>query len=187
GAAGLCQLEPHQACTNDGQCAGVGNLCVTYADEARTTVDLSSLTAGTTDVLAFTALEAADLHDRNGDDDTIDSVVTLANRPTGAEQLLGAPDGFAVGGTPLAQCGIAGTPEGRAGTRISDPPFTFPAVATEGDVIAFLESESAENYCDENGDYDRADAILRAFQLGGGGLTAGLSPPRAGGPAPRAD
>src|SRR5262249_34328158 len=26
--AGLCQLEPHQACTNDGQCAGVGNLCV---------------------------------------------------------------------------------------------------------------------------------------------------------------
>src|SRR5262249_54179109 len=66
-AASLCQLEPHQACTNDGQCAGVGNLCVTYADEARTTVDLSSLTAGTTDVLAFTALEAGDLHDRNGD------------------------------------------------------------------------------------------------------------------------
>lgn len=175
---GFCQLPPHQTCAGDGECAGVGDLCVLSALEATTPVALESLTAGTADLFAFTVNEAVDLVDRNGDGDTIDSVVTLRGRATGEAQRLGAPDGFAVGGASLVACGTTETPEGRAVVRISDPPFRFPALATEGDVIAFLESESAENYCDENGDYDRADAILRVFRLGGGEVAAGLTPPR---------
>lgn len=184
-AAGVCQLEPHQPCANDGQCPGGGNLCVTYTFEATTPVPLESLAAGTDDVLAFTVEEAVDLRDRDGDGDAVDSVVTLRDRTTGQGQALGAPDGFAIGGAPLAQCGMAGTPEGRAVIRVSEPPFRFPAVAHEASVVAFLESESAANYCDQNGDYDRADAILRVFELGGSERTAGLAPPRVVDAAPR--
>ena len=43
-------------------------------------------------------------------------------------------------------------PEGRAVVRISKPPFSFPAVAVEDDVIAFLESETGGNNCDVNAD-----------------------------------
>jgi hypothetical protein len=156
---------------------------VTYALEATAPVALESLTAGTADVFAFTMNEAVDLADRNGDGDTTDWDVTLRDRSTGQAEALGAPDGFAVGGAPLAQCGIPGMPEGRAVVRISEPPFTFSAVAEEGEVVALLESETTENYCDENGDHDRADAILRVFRLGAGEVTAGLTPPRVVDPA----
>ena len=169
GTPQICQLPPHQTCAGDGDCAGAGNACVSYALEAQTPVALESLTTGTQDVFAFTAQEAVDGRDRNGDGDTIDSVVTLRDRVTGAPQPLGAPAG----------CGIAGTPEGRAVVRIAQPPFSFPAVAVEGEVLAFLESEAGENGCDENGDGDALDAILRVFRLGGGEVTAGLTPPRA--------
>ena len=73
------------------------------------------------------------------------------------------------GGT--ASCGLTGTPEGRGVMRVSDPPFRFPAVAVENDVMAFLESEGLQNACSENDDYDAADAILRVFRLGVGALT----------------
>jgi Tol biopolymer transport system component len=163
---GLCQLAPHQACSSNAECGGVGNLCVTYAFEANNPVALESLTAGSEDVFVFTLNEAVDLVDRNGDGDTTDVVATLRNRETGESQPLGAPGG----------CGIPGTPEGRAVARLSETPFSFSAIATENDVMALVEDESVSNYCDVNGDGDRADLFLRVFELGTGELTAG--PPR---------
>ena len=53
---------------------------------------------------------------------------------------------------------------------MSRPPFTFPALAVEGDVLAFLESEAGQG-CDENGDGDAVDGILRIFRLGAGATT----------------
>jgi len=155
---GVCQLDPHASCNAPADCAGVGNTCVAYAFEARTPVPLESLTAGTSDQFAFTVEERVDLADHNGDGDATDSVITLRDRTTGRSQNLGAPAG----------CGIAGTPEGRAVVRINQPPFNFPAVAIEDDVLAFLESEPGENRCDEDGNGDASGSIARVFRLGTG-------------------
>src|SRR5206468_6160835 len=48
----ICQLPPHEECKNNGECTGVGNLCLSYALEARGPVDLDSLNAGTEQVFA---------------------------------------------------------------------------------------------------------------------------------------
>ena len=164
---GVCQLEPHQPCTGPVDCAGVGNTCVAYAFEARTQVALESLYQGTSDQFAFTLEERVDLTDHNGDGDTSDSVITLRDRITGDVHDLGAPAG----------CGITGTPEARAVVRINEPPFNFPAVATENDVLAFLESEPGQKQCDIDQDGDVSDAIARVFRLGVGEIP--MSPPRA--------
>ncbi|HEV7730681.1 MAG TPA: hypothetical protein VGR62_00900 [Candidatus Binatia bacterium] len=165
--AGICQLAPHGGCANDGDCPASGDACVSYALEANTAIPLESLTAGTTDVFAFTVNESTRLSDESGDGDDRDSVVTLRNRETGVAQAMGAP----------AACnGVAADAQGRAVVRISDPPFAYPAVETEGNLVAFLESESAEGYCDQSGDDDRSDPILRVFALGGGERTATLDP-----------
>ncbi len=157
--AGICQLEPHQSCTQPTDCAGLGNTCVTYAFEARTPVPLESLSQGTADQFAFSIAERVDLADHNGDGDTTDSVITLRDRVTGRSQNLGAPAG----------CGIAGTPEGRAVARINQPPFSFPALAIENDILAFLESEPGSKQCDEDGNGDTSGAIARVFRLGAPG------------------
>src|SRR4029079_14679994 len=65
-----------------------------------------------------------------------------------------------------AGCGIPGNPSGRAALRVSSPPFTYPAVAVENDVVAFLESEGGQNACDQTNDFDTIDGILRIFRLG---------------------
>jgi Tol biopolymer transport system component len=165
--AGICQLEPHGPCAADGDCPGGGNACVSYALEATTAIPLESLTAGSPEVFSFTVNESTRLSDESGDGDSVDSVVTLRDRQTGKTQPMGAPTG----------CGIAPAAEGRAVVRISDPPFAYPAVETESDVVAFLESESAEGHCDQDHDDDRSDALLRVFTLGGGERTATLDPP----------
>src|SRR5205814_1794922 len=46
GADAICQVAPHADCTNDAQCTGTGDPCVSYAFEATTPVPLESLTAG---------------------------------------------------------------------------------------------------------------------------------------------
>jgi Tol biopolymer transport system component len=163
---GVCQLEPHGSCAVPGDCAGAGNTCVAYAFEARTPVPLESLSEGTADQFAFTVEERVDLADHNGDDDLTDSVITLRDRATGRSQNLGAPAG----------CGIPGTPEGRAVVRINEPPFSFPAVAIENDILAFLESEPGENTCDEDGNGDASGSIGRVFRLGTGEIA--MSPVR---------
>ncbi len=170
----FCQLPPNAACASVADCPGVGNQCVSYAFEAQNPVPLEGLAASGA-ARAFTVRETIDTVDRNGDVDATDTVVTLRDRATGLGEDLGAAPG----------CGIMGMPEGRAVVRISEPPFSYPAVAVDDDLVAFLESESTSNYCDENGDTDRGDAILRVFQLGQGERTVDLDPPRAVDAAPR--
>ena len=166
--AGICQLTPHAPCAGNQDCPAPGDACVSYAFEATTAIPLESLSAGSTDVFSFTLNESTRLADENGDGDTVDSVVTLRDRVTGKEEAMGAP----------ASCPqIASTATGRAVVRIHDPPFRYPAVETEGDVVAFLESEPASGACDQNGDTDRGDGILRVFALGAGERTTTLVPP----------
>jgi len=154
----FCQLPPHQDCSgNPGICAGAGNACVTYAYEAESPVPLEGLTASDT-ARTFTLSESIDGVDRNGDGDTNDSVMTLRDRASGEPNPLGATAG----------CGLTGTPAGRAAVRVRDVPFSYPAVAVEDDVLAFLESEFGQLGCDQNGDFDSADGILRVFRLGAG-------------------
>lgn len=184
GGEGVCQLPDNAACTSDAQCTASGDACVLYALEAGQSVSLDSLTTTTDRIFVLTGPEEVDGVDRNGDTDILDFVVTLRDRETGDLLPLGAPSGFTPDGTPLPTCGIPGAPESRAVFTTTDQGFVLPAVAFEGEVAAFLESEAGENACDENGDGDRADAILRVFSLTGGELSAVVSPPRALDPTP---
>ena len=151
----FCQVPPHAACAGPAGCPAVGDACVSYAYEATTPVPLDGLAASTT-ARTFTISEAIDGVDRNGDGDTNDSVITLRDRASGQSDPLGATAG----------CGLVGSPEGRAAVRVQQFPFSFPAVSVEGGVLAFLESEAGQLACDENGDADVADGILRVFRLG---------------------
>jgi Tol biopolymer transport system component len=171
---GFCQ-SGGQACSAMLACPAMGDPCVNYALQAQAAVTLDSLAVQTADLRAFTTLENVELADRNGDGDQNDAVVLLRDRDSGLPQQLGAPAG----------CAIPGTPEGRAAAQIGDGPFRFPAVAVENQYVAFLESESAENYCDLNGDDDRLDNVLRIFAEGGGETL--LSPLRIADPAPLID
>ncbi|HEY2389441.1 MAG TPA: thrombospondin type 3 repeat-containing protein, partial [Candidatus Binatia bacterium] len=173
---GICQEDPHPTCFGDDECPG-NDQCVLYALEAQNPVSLDSLATKTADLRAFTAAESLDDVDRTGDGDLTDVVVTLQDRLTGAFEPLGAPDGFS-DGTPLPHCGLTGTPEGRAIEMVQQGPFTLPALALAGRVAAFIELESGEGQCDENGDGDSTDGILRVFEVPGGEVP-GLTPPRA--------
>ena len=169
-ATGVCQASD-TTCTSS-PCGG-GDPCVSYALEAQSPIALDSLTLKTDVVRGFTTGESLDGQDRNGDGDTLDTVITLRDRQTGVGEALGAPAGCA---------GITSSPapQGRAVVEIHEPPFTFPGAALENDVLAFLESEAGENRCFENGrdvlasgDEDFADNILRVFRLGSGEVTYG--------------
>jgi Tol biopolymer transport system component len=168
---GFCQ-SGGQDCSAMLACPAMGDPCVNYALQAQAAVTLDSLAVQTDQLRAFTTLENIEIADRNGDGDQNDAVVLLRDRTTGIAQPLGAPAG----------CLIGGTPEGRAATQIGQGPFRFPAVAVENQYIAFLESESAENYCDLNGDGDRLDNVLRI--VAEGGTETVLSPPRVVDPRP---
>lgn len=180
----FCQLPPNGPCAGPADCPGAGNQCVSYALEAQNPVPLEGLAASDA-ARTFSVRESIDATDRNGDGDVTDTVVTVRDRATGLPERLGAPAGCNIPDVPDVP--EADRPEGRAVVRVNDAPFTFPAVAVEDDVVAFLESEASEKYCDENGDGDRADAILRVFRLGQGELTADLEPPRAVDATPRID
>lgn len=167
---GMCQEpDPIQTCSMD--CGGNGP-CVTYALEAQLAVTLDSLGVQSAAVRSFAVSEALGLQDRNGDGDLLDTVVTLRNRETGVGEALGATSG----------CGLAGTPEGRAVAVVRTPPFQFPAVAVEGNTLAFLESELGQKRCAANGDEDFADPLLRVVRLGAG--ETAITPQRAVDPAP---
>lgn len=158
---GICQEDVALVCTV-GTCAS--GPCVRYKMEALNPVPLEGLQV-TDEARTFIVRENLDAVDRNGDGDASDSAVTFRDRLTGLSQPLGAS----------GACMISGTPEGRAVIRVSEPPFTFPAVATEGPYLAFLESEGTTNVpgssppgmpCEQNGDHDRFDGIVRVFELG---------------------
>lgn len=154
----FCQLPPHQDCSgNPSICTGAGNACVAYALESQSPVPLDGLTASAS-IRTFAFRESIDGVDRNGDGDATDTVVTLRDRSTGTIEALG----------PTPGCGLASGAEGRSVQRVSRPPFTFPALAVEGDVLAFLESEHGQDACVENGDGDALDGVLRIFRRGAG-------------------
>jgi len=203
-ADGFCQSDELHECTATDQCAASGP-CVTYAMHARAPVPLDGIVL-TPDTLAFTFNEAIDQRDRNGDGDARDFVVTMRDRMTGRQRLLGASPACGLTGTaceggtaPGASCvadsecpgGGVCVPEGRAAVRVGRFPFRFPAVVADGDAIAFLESEATTNDgtaggkpCDQNADHDVTDAFLRVFDLqrgdiapaGGGPLAADAAP-----------
>jgi len=166
---GMCQ-ETAASCM--ASCGGDGP-CVNYAFEAEPPVNLSSLGDRTSALRSFTASEAVVGVDLNGDGDLLDTVATLSDRSTGVAQPLGAPVG----------CGVS---QGRVITNVRQPPFSFPAVAVEGDVLAFLGSETDQNRCIENADEDFADAIVRIVRLGSGETVYG-GPLRAVDAAPKID
>ncbi len=180
--AGICQENPADSCSAADACTS--DLCVSYALRATTPVELDSLRSGSADVLAFYTRETVVGKDLNGDlardGGLLDIVATIRDRKTGVEQALGAPSGFATDGSPLPTCGMSASATGRVAAKVRQDFFDFHTVETEGKVVAFLEPEAANNYCDMNGDGDRTDVILRAFELGTPGeLTAAITPARA--------
>ncbi len=98
-------------------------------------------------MFALVGEEAIAERDLNGDADVADHVVTLTDHATGDT-------------TPI---GVDGA-NGRAVTRLGQPPFSSPAVAVEDDLAAFLELESTQFARDENGNGSSFDTVLRVFQ-----------------------
>ena len=170
-------------CTRDADCAG-GSVCgpslfdfsdrldegvgpilipsSAFSLDAENPVPLEGLLE-TPSMFAFVELEAIanqggagpTEQDLNGDGDTTDAVLVLRDRTTGTITPIGAASG------------------GRAVTRVHESWFSAPAVAVEGDVAAFLESEPLQcNFvaanCDENGDNDVFDSILRVYRRADG-------------------
>ena len=156
----FCQADPTKACAADGEC-GADAPCVEYAFLAQTPVPLDGLVQ-TDGVFAFVVNEGVAAKPLNGDGDTFDSVVTLRDKASGTVQPIGNDP----------SCGVSGNPEpqGRAVERIA-PVSGSPAVAAEGDLVAFLESEADENICDANHDGDVFDSVLRIFRRGASAAT----------------
>lgn len=144
------------ACADDAACPG--GQCVDFTLTALDPVPLDGLQQSET-VNAFVLEEALENRDLNGDGDAVDHVVRLGDRATGAT-------------IPIGDAGA----EALAVTRIQQPPFSFPAVAVGGELLAFLEPEPLQAAFDLNGDGDVADTILRAFRLDGTEVTAGHPP-----------
>jgi len=157
GGAGFCQDDPSMGCVAD--CGGLGP-CVGYKLEAGPPVPLDDLVAR--DELAdFAITERIDGIDLNGDGDATDVVITERDPLTGELVPLGPPPS-------PPDCGIPAMPgkvvSGRAVVRVVSPPALLPAGATEGDILAFIESEEGQNGCDFTGDGDTIDGVLRVFR-----------------------
>ena len=154
---GTCQSNG-ATCSDDAACGG--SRCVVYRLQAQDPAPLDGLIESP-NLFVSVVPEAIEGKDLNGDGDTLDDVVMLADRRTGVRQPIG----------------IASAP-GRAATRIDETPFSYPAVLVEGTVVAFLEAEPAQGGEDANGDGDEFDTILRVFQNAESGaqeLTAGTN------------
>lgn len=158
---GSAALRP---CTGAVDCPG--GQCADFLARALDPVPLDGLSQSD-DLNAFVVKESLEDDDCNGDGDLTDDCVKLGDRDTGVTEGIGT-----------------GSAEGRAVVRIREPPFTFPAVAVDGTLLAFLESEPAQYPAPANADLDRSDALLGIFRLGAGPLTTGSI---AVDPAPRID
>jgi cysteine-rich repeat protein len=162
------QNDTGTPCTTDADC-GVGEECGPGLFEFRdryvdgiepVVVTTSEIEVGlpvpldgvneTSELFAFVINESvAGAGDVNQDGDTLDFVVTMADRSTGEDEPIGHEGAV-----------------GRAISRFAAPPFTFPAVAAEGEFLAFLESEPREGGVDRNLDGDAHDYNVRAFRVG---------------------
>src|SRR5262249_40011370 len=108
-------------CTGVGDCDG--SVCLMYDLQAKDPVPLDGL-AQTQNLFAFSQSEAIAGESLNDDLDKIDDVVTVRDRTTGATLSIGT------NGAP-----------GRAVAVVNQSTFAYPALAVEGDRIAFLEPE----------------------------------------------
>ncbi len=182
-----------RACTQDAEC-GAGATCATLFElsdrladgvgpvliarggdqlrlDAQSPVPLDGLIESEA-IFAFVANEAIgepqddcdgdgtpDCTRLNDDSDGTDPVLRLRDRATGRTLPIGT------------RTVIPGGAEGRAVTRVRDGRFRFPAVAVEGDLVAFLELEPLEGdcadpvACDSNANGSVFDPILRVFRL----------------------
>ncbi len=158
---GLCQDDSAISCPDNACPSGP---CVNYAFQANSPVDLSSLALRSAEIRTFSAIERLGLKDENGDGDSFDRTAMLRDRTTGVAQPLGADP---ICPTPGITPGLPRTGRAVISSR-NAVGFTFPAIAIEDDLMAMLESEPAQGFCEMSADGDRADAVLRVFQLGGG-------------------
>lgn len=107
-------------------------------------------------LFAFVTSEAIEDVTLNDDLDATDPVLRLHDRRTGDALPIGTNGA-----------------EARAAARVREPPFSYPAVAAEGAIAAFLEPEPLEGECttktacDSNGDGDVFDTILRLYRIQG--------------------
>ena len=167
GVEGVCQVADNAACTSDAQCTAAGDACVLYALEAQNPVSLDSLTTKTERPLrAHRRRERSTASIATATATSPTSSSRCAIGTTGAVLPLGAPVGLRArrhAAPDLRHPRHAREP--RASSSPNQQGFVLPAIAFEGEAAAFLESEAGENACDENGDGDRADAILRVFTL----------------------
>lgn len=167
-APGVCQggAAGGASCTSAADCGG--DTCVGYRLVAEDPAPLEGLNQS--DALnGFVLAESIVGRDLNGDGDTRDHVVLLTDRATGMIHAIGGSGA-----------------EGRAVTRIRQPPFGFPALAVDDDILAFLEPEPAEGHADSNDNRFVFDHLLRVFRLGGIDRTP-ASPLRSVDPAPVID
>jgi len=142
---GVCQ-DSGLPCTTDASCRSAR--CIGYRMVAEDAVPLDGLIESP-DLRVTVVPEAIQGHDLDGDDDAKDEVLLLANRHTGVQQSIGVPPA-----------------RGRAVTRVHAEPFSSPAVAVEGDIVAYLEGEPLQGNVDVNGDGDVFDTPLRIFRSG---------------------
>jgi hypothetical protein len=159
GTEGVCQDGPDAGdmCIAPGSCASSAQ-CVDYRVEAQDPVPLEGL-AGTDDVFTFTVREAIAGTSLDGDENQNDQVLTLRNRTTGETIPIGR-----------------GSAAGRTINAVQQAPFSFPALATEGNVAAMLEPEGTFNTnlsnlaegTIRNGDGDVDDVMLHVFRADGG-------------------
>jgi Tol biopolymer transport system component len=154
GDEGVCEdgADAGEQCVPPTPCAD-GADCVDYRIVAENPVPLEGL-AGTEDVFTFSVRESIANDDLNDDGDELDLVLTFQDRVTG--QSIPTGDG----------CPAPGCPAGRAIAAIHQPPFAFPALASEGDVVAFLEPERAQGV-DTNQNERDVDSILRVYRRSG--------------------
>jgi cysteine-rich repeat protein len=149
GAGGSCQTLFD---FSDRLVAGMGPVVIgapSFALETQNPVPLDGLNE-TPSMFAFVASEAiAGAPDSlNDDTDATDDVLQLRDRTTSA----------------VLPIGTNGKPA-RAVTRVRDGRFRYPAVATEGDLVAFLELEPREGKRDANGNGSVFDPILRLYRV----------------------
>jgi cysteine-rich repeat protein len=150
--------NPLDSCTDDSGCPG--GQCGAFTLAALDPVPLDGLNQSVA-LNAFVMEEAIfqPPTDLNGDGDSTDPVVKLADRGTGLIESIGESGSQA-----------------RAVTRIQQPPFSFPALAAQDDLLAFLEPEPWQGASDTNANERVFDTILRVYRLGGGEATDPLSP-----------
>ncbi len=147
---GFCE-DLATRCEQDADCSRPTR-CVTFDLESKHPVPVDAL-FGSDRLLAVVVAEQTEDLNLNADPDKLDEVVLLVDRDTG--QLV-----------PIGQEDDEGEPsDGRAAVRLHQPPFSAPATAVEGDVVAFLESEPLEGDADKNDDGDIFDSILRIYRV----------------------